>query len=200
MSASRYLYCRLLTKRLPRIVGERVVFGLVEVFRSGSLSAESCSNCSSYNRMVFRPWAAVLLAIVVLAGCRNGLQDREKVQEAIVSRLQTSTGLDLKTINVTTTSVRFDKNLAYATVAFHPKDDPTISNAMTMKYTLKERNGKWTVVNVADSQGHGLSGHGAAGGNSLPAGHPPVDSAQHGAMPNAHITPQSGGSPNGQVR
>ena len=150
--------------------------------------------------MVFRPSAAFCLAILIFAGCGSGLRDREKVQEAIVQRLQTSTGLDLKSINVTTTSVRFEKNLAYATVAFHPKDDPAINNGMTMKYTLEERDGKWRVVNVADSQGRGLSGHGGARAKSLPAGHPPVDSAQPGATSDPHSMPPNGGSPNGQVR
>jgi hypothetical protein len=107
------------------------------------------------------------------------------VQEAILHRLQASTGLDLKSLDVTTTSVSFDKNLAYATVAFHPKDDSSITSAMTMKYTLEERDGKWVVVNVADSQGHGLDGHGASGARQLPAGHPPID----GAVPAASGAP-----------
>ncbi len=91
-----------------------------------------------------------------------------------MQRLQASSGLDLKNLDVTTTAVSYEKNLAYATVAFHPKDDPSITNGMTMKYTLEDRGGKWVVINVADSQGHGLAGHGAAGADQLPAGHPPV--------------------------
>jgi hypothetical protein len=99
------------------------------------------------------------------------------VQEAILHRLQASTGLDLKSLDVTTTSVSFDKNLAYATVAFHPKNDPSLTSGMTMKYTLEQRDGKWAVVNVADSQGHGLAGHSASGTSELPPGHPPIDGA-----------------------
>jgi len=125
--------------------------------------------------MVFRPSAAILLAIVVLAGCGNGLKTRDKVQEAIVHRLETSSGLDMNSLDVTTTSVRFDKNMAYATVAFHPKGDSSVSSGMVMKYTLEDRGGKWVVVNVADSQGHGMTGHGAASGAPLPPGHPPVN-------------------------
>ncbi|MBV8866843.1 MAG: hypothetical protein JO210_15720, partial [Acidobacteriaceae bacterium] len=96
--------------------------------------------------MVLRIPAVLLLAIVVLAACRNGLKTRDKVQEAIIHRLQSSSGLDLKSLDVTTTSVAFDKNFAIATVSFHPKSDPTINNAMTMKYTLEDRDGKWVVV------------------------------------------------------
>lgn len=126
--------------------------------------------------MVFRPLAAVLLAIAVLAGCGNSLKTRDKVQEAIVHRLETSSGLDMNSLDVNTTSVRFDKNMAYATVAFHPKSDSSVSSAMVMKYTLEDRGGKWVVVNVADSQGHGMAGHGAASGTPLPPGHPSVNS------------------------
>ncbi len=125
--------------------------------------------------MVLRPPATLLLVIVLLTSCRASIKNKEKVQDAILQRLQTSSGLDLKSLDVTTTSVTFDKNVAYATVAFHPKNDPSITNGMTMKYTLEDRDGKWVVVNVADSQGHGLAGHTAAGADQLPPGHPPVN-------------------------
>jgi hypothetical protein len=131
---------------------------------------------SSYNRIVLRS-APVLLVIVVLAGCGTGIKTKEKVQEAIVHRLETSSGLDMKSLDLTTTSVTFEKNRAYATVAFHPKSDPRVNSDMVMKYTLEARDGKWVVVNVADSHGHGMAGHGTATGAQLPPGHPPVDGA-----------------------
>jgi hypothetical protein len=150
---------------------------------------------------VLRLAAALLFAITLLTACRNELKTREKVQEAIIQRLQASSGLDLKSLDVTTTSVTFDKNLASATVSFHPKSDPTISNTMTMKYTLEDRGGKWVVVNVADSQGHGLAPRSGAGRDPLPAGHPPVDSALPGeTTPNPHAPSTDQGSPNGQTR
>lgn len=105
-------------------------------------------------------------------------------------RLRTSTGLDVNSLDVTTTSVTFDKNKAFATVAFHPKEDPALNSGMTMRYTLEERSGKWVVVNVGDSQGHGLPGSASAGADNLPPGHPPIDSA----MPNAG---QSKANPHG---
>lgn len=128
-----------------------------------------------------RPPAAFLVVLVVLTSCRTSNQNKEEVEAAIQHRLQASTGLDLKSLDVTTTSVTFDRNLAYATVAFHPKNDPSIVNGMTMKYTLQNRDGKWTVVGVADSQGHGLAGHTAAA-QDLPPGHPSVD----GSVANPH--------------
>jgi hypothetical protein len=97
------------------------------------------------------------------------------VQKAITDRLEAHSGLDLKALDVTTTSVSFEKNKAYATVAFHPKGDPSVNSGMTVKYTLEEQGGKWVVVNVGDSQGHGLAGHDAMEGSSLPPGHPPVN-------------------------
>jgi hypothetical protein len=120
--------------------------------------------------------------MVVLASCGDGLQSRDKVQAAIVERLQRSSGLDLKSLDVNTTSVTFDKNLAYATVNFHPKGDPSVNSGMTMKYTLEKRDGKWAVVTVADSQGHGMTGHGRPGSGSLPPGHPPMDGTAAGQV------------------
>jgi hypothetical protein len=132
-----------------------------------------------YNRMMLRPLAAIPLITLLLAGCGgNNIRTKDKVQEAILRRLQTSSGLDLKALDFTTTSVRFDKNLAYATVAFHPKNDGNLDSGMTMTYTLEDRGGKWVVVNVGDSQGHQLRRPGSPGpASQLPPGHPPIDSA-----------------------
>ena len=117
--------------------------------------------------------------VVVLTGCGNSnLRSKEKVQQAILQRLQTRSGLDLTSLDVTTTSVSFDNDKAYATVAFHPKNDPRIDNGMVMKYTLEARDGKWVVVNVGDSEGHGAVGRGAGNANQLPPGHPQVGEDQ----------------------
>lgn len=101
------------------------------------------------------------------------MQTKEKVQAAIVERLRGHSGLDLNSMTLTTTDVSFAKNKAYATVAFHLNGEPAVNGGMTMKYTLEARDGKWVVVNVADSQGHGLSGNPASGDSmQLPPGHP----------------------------
>jgi len=133
---------------------------------------------------------AVLLVAVLLAGCGNSMRTKEKVQQAILQRLQTRSGLDLSALDVTTTSVSFTKNMAYATVAFHPKSDPDVKSGMVMNYTLESRDGKWVVVNVADSEGHGMAGHGAATGSELPPGHPPI-----GGNPHQPQAPQGTGQP-----
>ncbi len=98
-----------------------------------------------------------LLCVLVLAGCSNDLKTKEKVQAAVLERLQNHSGLDLKSMDVTTTNVSFQDNMAYATVSFHPKDDPTVNGGMSMKYTLEARDGKWVVTKVGDSAGHAMT-------------------------------------------
>ena len=127
--------------------------------------------------MVLRRVVPFSLAVLLLAACGSSMKSKQKVQDAIISRLQSRSGLDLNSLDVTTTSVSFDKNLAYATVAFHPKGDTRVDSSMVMKYTLEQRDGKWVVVNVSDSQGHGMPGSHPSGSGQLPPGHPPVGSA-----------------------
>ncbi|MBV9085712.1 MAG: hypothetical protein JOZ62_23815 [Acidobacteriaceae bacterium] len=124
---------------------------------------------------MFRPWAAIAFSTLIFAGCGNNMRSKQKVQDAILSRLQTHSGLDLSALDVMTTSVAFEKNMAYATVAFHPKGDPAVNSGMVMKYTLANRGGKWVVVNVGDSRERTPSGHAATGMEGLPPGHPPID-------------------------
>lgn len=112
-----------------------------------------------------------------------------------MNRLRASTGLDVNSLDITTTSVTFDKNKAFATVAFHPKGDPAVNSGMMMRYTLEERGGKWVVVSVGDSQGHGLPGSMPAGADALPPGHPAVDSSMTSGMANPHTPPANGGTP-----
>ena len=152
---------------------------------------------------MLRPIAAFFLAFAVLLGCGSGMRNKDKVQAAIVERLKKSSGLDLANLDVNTTAVNFDKNLAYATVAFHPKGDASINSGMVMKYTLEQRDGKWVVVKVGDSQGRGMSGHATGNPSNLPAGHPPLDgagSAGVGSMSNPHASGTGQERPNGQVR
>lgn len=122
-----------------------------------------------------------MLALIFLVTCGPGIRTKEKVQQAIINRLQTRSGLDVNGLDVATTAVTFEKNMAYATVSIHPKSDPGIQS-MVMKYTLEDRDGKWVVTNVADSQGHGMMGHpSASGGQALPPGHPTFDGIQDAA-------------------
>jgi hypothetical protein len=133
--------------------------------------------------VVLRSQFAALAVIVLLAGCGRDIKTKEKVQQAILQRLQTRSGLDLNSLDVTTTSVSFDKNLAYASVAFHPKGDSNVSSGMLMNYTLENRDGKWVVLKVGDSQGHAGMGQTGSAAGQLPPGHPPLDSTDPHAVP-----------------
>ena len=132
--------------------------------------------------------AALLSGMFLLAACGKNIRSREKVQEAILNRLQTRSGLDLNALDVNTTSVSFNKNTAYATVAFHPKGNPNLNSGMVMTYTLEERGGKWVVVNVGDSHRRSLEGSAQGATGELPPGHPPVD------MTDGASSPHQGGS------
>jgi hypothetical protein len=153
---------------------------------------------AGYNQMVSRLLPSCLTCLLILAACDNGLKTKEKVQAAIVDRLQNHSGLDLKSMDVSTTNVTFENNLAYATVSFHPKGDQSVNGGMSMRYTLEARDGKWLVTKVGDSAGHSMSNAAQVGANgSLPPGHPSVDpssnpSLTHGASPaNPHIPAQT---------
>ena len=129
------------------------------------------------------------------------MKSKEKVQAAIMDRIQSKTGLDLKGLDVTTTSVSFEKNMAYATVAFHPKGDTSVSHGMEMKYTLEQHDGQWQVVNVADPHGNtakataGTDGPPSGMGGQLPPGHPSVEGAAPG-----HSGMSPGARQGGQTR
>jgi hypothetical protein len=127
--------------------------------------------------MVFRLSCTICAAFVLLVACRDGLRTKEKVQQAVIERLESHSGLDLKALDVTTTDVNFDRNKATATVAFHPKGDASVNSGMTMKYNLEERDGKWVVTGVNNAQGSPLGAHppvGQPGEGPLPAGHPSI--------------------------
>jgi hypothetical protein len=118
---------------------------------------------------------APLGAILLLVGCGDSLKSKDKVQSAIMERLQSKTGLDMNELDVSTTDVSFNKDMAYATVAIHPKGDSNVKHGMSMKYTLIEREGKWVVVNAGGPKLGGPAPKSADGAN-LPPGHPALPS------------------------
>lgn len=127
-----------------------------------------------------------MLASLLLSACGgNSMQSREKIQQAILARLASNQGIDLGALDVTTTAVSFGKNMAYATVAFHPKNDTNIASNMLMKYTLEIRNGKWVVTKAEHAPGEL--------GAQLPPGHPPISQ-----MPAPTSSAASNGQQHGQ--
>ena len=125
--------------------------------------------------------------MLLLCGCGSDINSKEKVQEAILERLKTHAGLDMNSLSMTTTAVRFEDNKAYATVAFHQKGDTDVHGGMVMTYTLEKQGGKWNVLSVGDSTGHN-SLHGGGGApearaGQLPPGHPKIDPSQRIPQP-----------------
>jgi hypothetical protein len=145
-----------------------------------------CKQPPSYNQMVSRQLAALLAAIALLTACGPNIKSKEKLQEAILNRLKANSGLDIDKLDITTTGVSFDRNMAYATVAFHQKGDSTLGSGMVMTYTLENRGGKWAVVKVGDSHGKSMAGQPSNGAGELPPGHPPLDSPDAPATANPH--------------
>lgn len=148
-----------------------------------------------------RIWLVLILSFSIICGCTDSLHNKESVQQAVIKRLQTRSGLDLNSMDVTVTSVTFDKKMAYATVSFHPKSETTVNSGLVMKYTLQEQNGQWQVVKVGDSNGGPIMGNGgghmgnsSSKDNSLPPGHPDVNGAQQPgqALPPGHPQVNSG--------
>lgn len=126
------------------------------------------------------------------------MRSKEKVQAAIVDRLQSKTGLNVNELDINTTDVSFDKNTAVATVAIHPKGDASVSHGMTMKYTLEDHDGKWVVVKMNSPSG--AMGHESSSGDALPPGHPSVAPGTPGtggadSLPNPHAPTGQTGSP-----
>lgn len=120
----------------------------------------------------------LLFFAAVLFSCGRDIRNREQVEAAIKQRLETHSGLDMKNLDMSTTDLSFDKNRAYATVAFHPKGDTSLNSSMAMKYTLEDQHGKWVVVHVGDGSGHSMSGHAGMDQSNLPPGHPPIGDGQ----------------------
>ena len=118
-------------------------------------------------------WAGIFTLTVMIA-CGSNIRSKERVQEAIVERLKTRSGLDMNQLDVTATNVSFDRNTAHATVVFHPKNDSRVNSGMAMNYTLEDREGKWVVTGVGDSQGRGMFRSTDPSRRALPPGHPPV--------------------------
>lgn len=136
-----------------------------------------------YNRKV-KLITCLLVVAFLLAGCGRNIQNEAAVRQGVLDYLQqrkAQTGLDLDSMDVSVTSVSFQKNEARATVYFKPKGS---SDGMQMNYALERSGDKWVVKGRSES---GANPHGAQGlpGNphgdtmspnsqGLPPGHPPV--------------------------
>jgi hypothetical protein len=113
---------------------------------------------------------SALLAILCLAGCNRGVQNKEAVGQGIADYLKSKN----MAVDVEVTSVQFNGHQASAEVSISGKGAP--GQKMNMSYKLEQRDGKWTVV--------GRNENGPPhGGGAMPGGAPGVENPHGSAMP-----------------
>lgn len=126
----------------------------------------------------------LFLALALVASCAKDIQTTEAVRQGILNDLQlrkAQTGVDPSMLEVTVSSVSFEKDQARANVSFSPKSAPG-GGGMTMSYVLDRQGSKWVVKGrqVGAANPHGAGGAVPGGEQpSLPSGHP-TGSAQPG--------------------
>jgi hypothetical protein len=159
----------------------------------GSVHIPACE----YNRNVKTGvWtAAALLACVSIISCGNKMQTREAVERGVRTYLSQRSGLNMKAMDVTVTSVKFHDNKADAQVSFTLKGG-NLSSGLVMGYTLEPKNGEWSVMGHSQSDMSQHTGGAAPGApNANPHGGAPVPGMQPGvplpqsALPNGQLPP-----------
>jgi hypothetical protein len=98
----------------------------------------------------------LLAAIVALAGCHGGNQDREAVHQGILDHLAEA-GFSNQNMDVSVASLTFNGDKADALVEITPKG-ASHGQGMQMRYALQQKGSRWVVVGRADAGG----GHGSA--------------------------------------
>jgi hypothetical protein len=117
----------------------------------------------------------LVAAILALADCRGGNQDREAVHQGILDHLAQA-GFSNQNMDVSVTSLQFNGDKADAVVEIAPKG-ATHEQGMQMRYSLQQQGSHWVVVGRADTgAGHGSAmAPGAAnphGGGAMPTAPP----------------------------
>jgi hypothetical protein len=126
------------------------------------------------------------VAALLLAACAHkNIDNKDAVRDAVMEYLaarQAKTGLDMSTMDVDVTEMRFEKDSAKVTVAFRIKNSDA---GMNMSYALDRKGDKWVVRPREDSDNpHGTAMPGAVVPGSgvlpgdLPPGHPPAGSKE----------------------
>ncbi len=128
----------------------------------------------------------MLIAAALLGGCAKKIENADAVRQGVLDYLnkrQEQTGLNMASMDVTVTSVTFDKNTAKAMVSFKPKGDAA-AGGMSKGYTLERQGDKWV---VSGGQTSGMDPHSGgmgaapggmgmpAPGGAMPPNHPPVE-------------------------
>jgi hypothetical protein len=113
----------------------------------------------------------LVAAILALAGCRGGNQDREAVRQGILDHLAEA-GFSNQNMDVSLASLQFNGDKADAVVQIAPKG-ANHEQGMQMRYSLQQKGSRWVVVGRGDTgAGHGGAiAPGAAnphGGGAMP--------------------------------
>jgi hypothetical protein len=117
----------------------------------------------------------LFVAALFLAACSKNIQNPDAVKEGVMDYLKQRApqmGLDMNAMDVSVSSVSFEKDTARAHVSFIPKGAPA-GGGMSMDYVLERKGDKWS---VKGRQASPASTHGAEPIPELPPGHPPTDS------------------------
>jgi hypothetical protein len=132
-------------------------------------------------RLVF---AALLLAGLI--ACNRANHSNEAIRQGVLDHLA-GRDLNVASMNIEVTSVRFNGDKADATVIFSPKG-AAAAQGMTLRYQMQQKSGKWQVVGTMDS-GHGAIAPNAANphGGAVPDAPNP-----HGVMPSPEDLPPAG--------
>ena len=132
----------------------------------------------------------LLLGTVLLAtaACKKAGENKEAVREGVVQHLTKNAALDVNSLTIDVTDVKFQGDEATAAVAIKPKSAP--DQGMTMSYTLVRKGEKWEVKGKA-------AGHGGGAGMGAPpaAAEPPAAGTPEpkGALGDAPKAPTAGG-------
>jgi hypothetical protein len=119
-----------------------------------------------YNRNVLR---IVLLCLsLILFGCAKNIETKEAVQEAVMKRLSTVSGLNVAGMDVEVSNLSFQGKQAEADVVFRAKG--SAETMLKMKYKLEREGDQWVVKSSSGGMG------GGAAQSPLPPGHPPAAS------------------------
>jgi hypothetical protein len=116
-----------------------------------------------YNRSVSR---IVLVCLgLFLFGCAKNIETKEAVQEAVMKRLSTVSGLNVAGMDVEVSNLSFQGKQAEADVVFRAKG--SAETMLKMKYKLEREGDQWVVKSSS-------GGMGGAATTPLPPGHPPA--------------------------
>jgi hypothetical protein len=139
--------------------------------------------------------------LVLFAGCKKQESDADAVRTGINQHLASLKTINLGAMDMNITSVSVQGNQAQAQVEFKPKTGGPQGASMQVAYSLEKQNGQWVVQTTRPSGGsiqHPAPGEnpqmpptspssssmpkvrdlvpgGAASPNTLPPGHPPMN-------------------------